>query len=72
MGLIAGVKVSRQKVVLTRQQMHRVLGLPSDVEVVEMHCYAGEPDAVHIVFEGAGLPVDWRLPPAAGGLITAY
>jgi hypothetical protein len=58
----------RQKIILTREQVHQVLGLPGNVDVVEMHVYPerlwkpGDPVTLHVAFEGPGLPVDWRLP----------
>ncbi len=56
----------RQKVVLTRDEVHRLLGLPEDVAVVEMAGHpageGGTPPTMHIVFEGSALPAGWRLP----------
>ena len=58
----------RQKVILTREELHTVLGLPDDVRVVEVMTdperlnRPGDPVTVHITFEGPGIPVDWRLP----------
>ncbi len=56
----------RQKVVLTRDELHRLLGLPDDVAIVEMtgHSFDGQgnPPSLHVVFEGSTLPDGWRLP----------
>ncbi len=63
----------RQKIVLTPQQLAQVLGLPEDVQVVEVQAHwperpelPGDVVRLHVVFEGPELPADWRLPVGAG------
>jgi hypothetical protein len=53
--------VDRWKLVLTAEEMHQVLGLPDEAQVVALQ--VGE-DArlVHVIWEGADLPAGWELP----------
>lgn len=58
----------RQKIILSREQVHELLGLPNDVRVVEIMRdperlnRPGDPVTLHVTFEGPCLPADWRLP----------
>ncbi len=43
----------REKFVLSAADMHRLLDLPADVEVVEAYVTVDPKLAVHVVYEGA-------------------
>ncbi len=55
----------RQRVVLTRDEVHRLLGLPDDVAIVGMDGLIDgttpAPSLV-VVFEGSRVPQGWKLP----------
>lgn len=57
----------RQKIILTREQVHELLGLPDDVDVVRIDggwdfSSPGNPITLQVEFEGRPLPADWSLP----------
>lgn len=58
---------------LTPRQLGQVLGLPDNVQVVEIHRDPDrprEPVTVHIVFEGPELPAGWQMPVREPGVTS--
>ncbi len=51
----------RAKFMFDRPTMHQALGLPDDVRIVSMHV-TPDPDQLHVIVEGAGVPVGQARP----------
>jgi hypothetical protein len=68
MGVLMG---SRAKLVLTSNDLHRLLGLPADVRVVNVE-RSGDPVRADVIIEGDGLPAEGMWPGGVSNAQMAY